>query len=213
MGSCGEVYCCCVCCDCVSYLSVDSTTVSPASLPLFRSLSLSVNLFLLLFRSWRLLYSPSRAIPALMMRFLRTTTFITMAVGTSWTSICLFQHLLPASFLPTQRFYLSGLLGGLWAFVDRKKGRGRFLYSTRLSIESAWKVAVKHRYVKPIKYPLFISSLVSPPSFYSYLACVDWGQGWRRHFIGIIAWRAHDHIRKIPRLNYRRDSPQDYVVD
>ena len=97
-----------------------------------------------------------------MMRFLRTTTFITMAIGTSWTSICLFQHLLPASFLPTKRFYLSGLLGGLWAFVDRKKGRGRFLYSTRLSIESAWKVAVKHLYVKPIKYPPFFSSLVSP---------------------------------------------------
>jgi hypothetical protein len=79
-----------------------------------------------------------------------------MAIGTSWSSICLFQHLLPASFLPTKRFYLSGALGGLWAFVDRKKGRGRFLYSTRLSIESAWKVAVKRGFVKPVRYPPLI---------------------------------------------------------
>jgi hypothetical protein len=40
----------------------------------------------------------------------------------------------------------------MWAFVDRKKGRGRFLYSARLSIESGWKVAVKSGLVKPVKY-------------------------------------------------------------
>ena len=163
MGSCGKIYCCCVCCDWVGYLSVDSTAVSSPILPLFRSPSLYIILFrFCLFFCGRLLPSPGHAIAALMTRFLRTTTFITMAIGTSWASICLFQHLLPASFLPTKRFYLAGLLGGLWAFVDRKKGRGRFLYSTRLSIESAWKVAVKHGYVKPIKYPSFFPRL-SPP--------------------------------------------------
>jgi hypothetical protein len=52
---------------------------------------------------------------------------------------------------------MSGLLGGLWAFVDRKKGRGKFLYAARLSIESGWKVAVKRGTVKPIKYYLFVS--------------------------------------------------------
>lgn len=59
--------------------------------------------------------------------------------------------MLPAKFLPTKRFFLSGLLGGLWAFIDRKKGRGRFLYSARLSIESGWNVAVKRGLVKPVK--------------------------------------------------------------
>jgi hypothetical protein len=75
-----------------------------------------------------------------------------MAIGTSWSSICLFQQLLPSSFLPQKRFFLSGLLGGLWAFVDRKKGRGRFLYSARLSIESGWNVAVKRGLVKPVRF-------------------------------------------------------------
>ena len=95
--------------------------------------------------------SPAKAFPALVNRLLRTTTFITMAIGTSWYSICLFQQILPSSFLPQKRFFLSGLLGGLWAFIDRKKGRGRFLYSARLSIESGWSVAVKRGLVKPIK--------------------------------------------------------------
>ena len=74
-----------------------------------------------------------------------------MAIGTSWYSVCLFQQILPSSFLPQKRFILSGLLAGMWAFVDRKKGRGRFLYSARLSIESGWKVALKRGLVKPIK--------------------------------------------------------------
>lgn len=95
--------------------------------------------------------SPAKAFPALVNRLLRTTTFITMAIGTTWSSICVFQHLLPSSFLPQKRFFLSGFLGGLWAFIDRKKGRGRFLYSARLSIESGWNVAVKRGLVKPVK--------------------------------------------------------------
>ena len=98
--------------------------------------------------------SPEKAVPALLVRLLRTTTFITMAIGTSWSSICLFQQILPTKFLPQKRFFLSGLLGGLWAFVDRKKGRGRFLYSARLSIESGWNVAVKRGLVKPVRFVL-----------------------------------------------------------
>jgi hypothetical protein len=78
-----------------------------------------------------------------------------MAIGTSWSSICFFQHFLPSSFLPQKRFFISGFLGGLWAFIDRKKGRGRFLYAARLSIESGWNVAVKRRLVKPIRYHPF----------------------------------------------------------
>ena len=96
--------------------------------------------------------SPAAMIPSLINRLLRTTTFVTMAIGTSWSSICLLQNLLPSSVLSQKRFLLSGFLGGLWAFVDRKKGRGRFLYSARLSIESGWNVAVKRGLVKPVKY-------------------------------------------------------------
>ena len=34
-------------------------------------------------------------------------------------------------------------MGGLWAFVDRKGGRGQVLMSVRLSVNSLWKVGVK----------------------------------------------------------------------
>lgn len=76
------------------------------------------------------------------------TLFITMAIGTSWGSICLFANLLPRNFLPTQRWFLGGFLGGLWGFVERKGGRGNFLYSVRMSIDSAWKVGKKRGWWK-----------------------------------------------------------------
>lgn len=81
---------------------------------------------------------------------IRMTTFITAAIGSSWGSICLFQHLFPSNFLPTRRWYLGGFLGGLWAFVARKAGRSNFLYSVRLSIDSTWKVGVKRGWWKGI---------------------------------------------------------------
>jgi hypothetical protein len=77
--------------------------------------------------------------------------FITGAIGTSWGSICLFQNFLPRGFLPTQRWFLGGFLGGLWAFLERKSGRSNFMYSARLSIDSLWKVGVKHGWWKGIK--------------------------------------------------------------
>jgi hypothetical protein len=132
MGSSWEIHCCCIRVDRIGYVPVNSTKV-PSNPQTFAD------------------FSPTKAFPALVNRLLRTTTFLTMAIGTSWSSICLFQYLLPSSFLPQKRFFLSGLLGGSWAFIDRKKGRGRFLYSARLSIESAWNVAVKRGFIKPVK--------------------------------------------------------------
>ncbi|MCJ1477179.1 hypothetical protein MMC13_005850 [Lambiella insularis] len=74
---------------------------------------------------------------------LRMTLFTSGAVGTSWGSICLFQYLLPRTFIPMHRWFWGGFLGGLWGFLERKNGRGQFLYSTRVSIDSLWKVGVK----------------------------------------------------------------------
>jgi hypothetical protein len=76
-------------------------------------------------------------------KILRMSTFLAGAMGTSWASICLFQSLLPRSFLPRLRFFLGGALGGSFAFLDRKTGRSNFLYSLRMSIDSFWKVGVK----------------------------------------------------------------------
>lgn len=76
-------------------------------------------------------------------RVLRYSIFVSGAIGTSWASICLFQSLLPAVVLPTQRFFFSGFLGGLWAFVVKGIARDDIMNTVRLSIDSLWKVGRK----------------------------------------------------------------------
>ncbi|KAL8766244.1 MAG: hypothetical protein Q9209_006932 [Squamulea sp. 1 TL-2023] len=97
------------------------------------------------------LSSPSKELNALAKRVLRMTLFITMAIGTSWGSICLFANTFPRQFLPTQRWFLGGFLGGLWGFLERKGGRSNFLYSVRLSIDSTWKVGNKRGWWRSFK--------------------------------------------------------------
>jgi hypothetical protein len=59
--------------------------------------------------------------------------------------------MLPRNVLPTQRFFLGGFMGGLWGFLERESGRGSFLYSARLSIDSLWKVGVKRGWWKGVR--------------------------------------------------------------
>ncbi|KAF2738181.1 hypothetical protein EJ04DRAFT_429555 [Polyplosphaeria fusca] len=95
--------------------------------------------------------SPVSAINKLAKSILRMSIFISGAIGTSWGSICLFQHIFPRNFLPTQRWFVGGFLGGMWAFLERKNGRSNFLYSARMSIDSLWKVGVKKGWWRGIK--------------------------------------------------------------
>jgi hypothetical protein len=95
--------------------------------------------------------NPGEGLASLASNILRTTTFITGAIGTSWASICLFQSYFPNRLMPRGRFFLGGFLGGLWAFVNRRGQRGNFLYSSRMSIDSAWKVATKRGYVRGVR--------------------------------------------------------------
>ena len=53
--------------------------------------------------------------------------------------------------LPTQRFFLGGFLGGLWAFIDKEAGRANYLYNVRLSLKSLWNVGVKRGWWKGVK--------------------------------------------------------------
>ena len=50
--------------------------------------------------------------------------------------------------MPSQRWFWGGFAAGLWAFVDRQNGRGQFLYSMRMSVESTWKVGRKRGWWK-----------------------------------------------------------------
>lgn len=87
--------------------------------------------------------SPILSLNSLSSRILRYATFIAGSVGTSWASICLFQQVFPKRFLATQRFFLGGMLGGMWGLVVRGDARGEFLYGARVSLDSLWKVGRK----------------------------------------------------------------------
>jgi hypothetical protein len=101
---------------------------------------------------WRaFLDSPIPALNRLGKSILRMSLFVSGAIGTSWGSICLFQHILPRTLLSTQRWFLGGFLGGMWAFLERKRGRANFLYAARMSLDSAWKVGVKRGWWRGVK--------------------------------------------------------------
>lgn len=42
-------------------------------------------------------------------------------------------------------------MAGLWSFLEKGSGRGNFLYMTRLSMDSVWKVGVKRGWWKSLK--------------------------------------------------------------
>ncbi|GJC89093.1 hypothetical protein ColLi_11931 [Colletotrichum liriopes] len=109
----------------------------------------SVVTFVPRFRS--LYHSPVTTLQRVLTKSLRMSTFLTGAISTAWASICFFQQWFPRTFLPTQRFFFGGFLAGLWAWVERKNGRGVFLYSARVSVDSLWKVGVKRRWWKAMK--------------------------------------------------------------
>jgi len=124
-------------------------------------------LSLLRYRSF--IKEPIPALNRLAKSILRMSLFITGAIGTAWGSICFFQQVLPRKFLPTQRWFLGGFLGGLWAFLERKSGRSDFLYSARLSLDSLWKVGVKHGWWKSVRggdVYLFVGSLMVIQALY-----------------------------------------------
>lgn len=79
-------------------------------------------------------------------------TFISGSIGVAWATICLFQRLFPAKFMPTSRFYLNGFVAGLMILLDRARALEIGLYGIRLSLVSAWAVAAKRGRVKSIRY-------------------------------------------------------------
>lgn len=98
-----------------------------------------------------LYHNPFGTLNKLIMRVLRMSTFVTGSISAAWASICFFQNWFPRSFLPTQRFFLGGFLAGFWGWVERKNGRGVFLYSARVSVDSLWKVGIKRRWWKAMR--------------------------------------------------------------
>ena len=83
----------------------------------------------------------------------KTTSAVVGAIGLSWGSICLFQHLLPRKLFPQFRFFLGGLLGGMCQLIDSNTAAGyaNSMYAARTSVDSLWKVGVKRRWWRPVK--------------------------------------------------------------
>lgn len=94
---------------------------------------------------------PVASVNALSQRILRTSFYLTSAIGTAWGSICLLQQLLPRSAFPTSRWFISGFLAGCWAFLERGHGRSDFMYSARMSVDSLWKVGKKKGWWKGVR--------------------------------------------------------------
>lgn len=134
-----------------------------------RTFSIIYGAFALL--SWRsIIADPKKHLNNLAARILKISLFMTGAIGTSWGSICLLANYLPRNVLATQRWFLSGFIGGLWAFVARRGERSNFLYSARLSLDSLWKVGVKRGWWKGIRSGdvlLFAASLALIDSLYA----------------------------------------------
>ncbi|EXJ80746.1 hypothetical protein A1O3_07030 [Capronia epimyces CBS 606.96] len=107
--------------------------------------------------------SPLASANRLSESILRSTMAISGSIGAAWGSICLFQTIFPRSFLPKFRFFLGGLLAGLFQLVDRTPaGHMNALYAARTSVNSLWKVGVKHGWWRGIRGGdvwLFVASL------------------------------------------------------
>jgi hypothetical protein len=91
------------------------------------------------------LSNPLSSLNTLSKRILSLTAILSASTGSFWGSICLLNSLLPRSTLPTQRFFISGALGGL-PFAFFRHGRSLFTYVFRAAIYSAWATGVKRRY-------------------------------------------------------------------
>lgn len=111
-----------------------------------------------------LLKNPSPVLNRISQRIIQMSLFITGAIGTSWGSICLFNNTLPHSLLPTQRWFLGGFMGGLWAYVARNRERDNFMYSFRLSLASFYQVGKKRGWWRGVRNGdvlLFVASLAA----------------------------------------------------
>ncbi|ETI22612.1 hypothetical protein G647_06688 [Cladophialophora carrionii CBS 160.54] len=107
---------------------------------------------LALLRFKKVLEAPMASLNRLSESILRSTIAVAGSIGASWGTICLFQNILPRAFLPKFRFFLGGLLGGLFQLFDRTEaGHANSLYAARMSVDSLWKVGIKHRWWKGIR--------------------------------------------------------------
>ena len=95
---------------------------------------------------------PIDFIAQLVQQVLKVTVVVVGSIAGAWGSICFFNNFLPKSFLPKFRFFLGGAISGCLAIIDQSPtGHENAMYVTRMSIDSLWKVGVKHRWWRGVK--------------------------------------------------------------
>lgn len=112
--------------------------------------------FGILIRHKKFLKDPEEGVFKGILATLTNSAFLSLALGTAWGTICLFQQYLPSNFIPTKRFYLQGFLAGLWVSLvtiggNASRATDLGMYSARLAVNCAWKVATKNKAVKGLK--------------------------------------------------------------
>ncbi|KAK4162837.1 hypothetical protein QBC43DRAFT_214517 [Cladorrhinum sp. PSN259] len=140
---------------------------------------------LLLPRFKSLYHFPVSTLQSLISNALRMSTFLTGSLATAWSSICFFQTWFPKHFLPTQRIFLGGFLAGLWAIIEQKRSASRniFLHTTKMSLESFWKVGVKRRWWRAMRGGdvwVFVAALMLTGVVYERDAKAIKEGGWRK---------------------------------
>ncbi|ORY89796.1 hypothetical protein BCR35DRAFT_300285 [Leucosporidium creatinivorum] len=100
----------------------------------------------------KFLREPEEGIYRALLSTITSSAFLSLSLGTAWSTICFFQHYLPGHFIPTKRFYLQGFLAGLWVrLVGAQRSTDLGLYSARLAIQCAWDVLVQKGRVQNIR--------------------------------------------------------------
>lgn len=105
-----------------------------------------------LIRIRSLFKDPISFITKLAAKILRVTVVVCGSLAGSWGSICFFNNYLPKSFLPKSRFFLGATLSSCIAIIDQSPtGHENAMYTTRLSLDSLWKVGKKRGWWKGVK--------------------------------------------------------------
>lgn len=105
-----------------------------------------------LIRVKRLIKNPVLFMSHLANQILRVTVVVCGSLAGTWGSICFFNNYLPKSFIPQFRFFLGAALSSSIAMIDRSStGHENAMYTTRLSLDSLWKVGRKKGWWRGVK--------------------------------------------------------------
>lgn len=99
----------------------------------------------------KVLNDPETALFRFGMAVIQGATVISGSIGTAWGLTCFFQHYLPRSLLPTARYFFNGFLSSFFILAVPRARRAQLgSYVSRLSLDAAYSIAKKRRWIKPV---------------------------------------------------------------